>query len=89
MIERSLEHGDSDRILADGVLEQRLRDLRTEFSRGEEQLAVLDGKRRELQETMLRISVAIQVLEELLSGPATGDRETENSDSHVVSAFTG
>jgi len=52
-------------------MEQRLQELREEFERGEKQLALLDQKRQELRDTMLRISGAIQVLEELLSQGAS------------------
>jgi hypothetical protein len=44
----------------------RLELLRQEFETGQQQLAELDGRRAQLTETMLRISGAIQVLEELL-----------------------
>lgn len=48
-------------------MEQRLQELRNEFRRGQQQMALLDERRRELQETLLRISGAIQVLEELIA----------------------
>jgi hypothetical protein len=48
------------------MIEKRLQELRTEYSRGEQQLAQLDQRRQELRDTLLRISGAIQVLEELL-----------------------
>jgi hypothetical protein len=47
------------------MIEERLRQLRAEYARGEQQMAQLDQQRRELHETMLRISGAILVLEEL------------------------
>jgi prefoldin subunit 5 len=43
----------------------RLAELRAELAKGREQLARLDAQRAELRDTMLRISGAIQVLEEL------------------------
>jgi uncharacterized coiled-coil protein SlyX len=49
-----------------GQLEQRLRSLRDELASGEQMLADLDRRRATLRETMLRISGAIQVLEEEL-----------------------
>lgn len=49
------------------MIEQKLQELREEYAKGEQQLVQLDQRRRELQETMLRISGAIQVLEELAS----------------------
>jgi len=47
-------------------LEQRLNSLKTERETGEKMLADLDAKRANLRETLLRISGAIQVLEEEL-----------------------
>jgi uncharacterized coiled-coil protein SlyX len=52
-------------------LEQRLTDLQSELAAGQKMAGELDAKRAELQATMLRISGAIQVLEEMLqSAPA-------------------
>ncbi len=47
-------------------LERRLNSLKTELETGEKMLADLDAKRANLRETLLRISGAIQVLEEEL-----------------------
>lgn len=52
------------------TLEQRLAALRAELTRGQEQLAQLDLQRQDTRDTLLRISGAIQVLEELLAAPA-------------------
>lgn len=49
---------------------ERLEQLRGELERGERQLGVLDRHRAELRDTLLRISGAIQVLEELHQGAA-------------------
>jgi hypothetical protein len=48
-------------------LEQRLEALKAELTIGEKILADLDEKRTNLRETLLRISGAIQVLEEELA----------------------
>ena len=48
-------------------LEERLTSLRTELEAGERVLADLETQRANLRETMLRISGAIQVLEEELA----------------------
>jgi hypothetical protein len=48
-------------------LETRLQQLKTEFESGQKMLAELEQKRINLEQTLLRISGAIQVLEELLS----------------------
>jgi hypothetical protein len=47
-------------------LEQRLKQLRPEFEAGQKMLAELEANQANVRETMLRISGAIQVLEELL-----------------------
>ena len=48
-------------------MKQRLAQLREEYEKGRQHLALLDEKRAEARETLLRISGAIQVLEELLA----------------------
>ncbi len=48
-------------------LERRLSELKAEFESGQKMLQELDQKRANLEKTMLRISGAIQVLEELIS----------------------
>ena len=45
---------------------QRITQLRAEYEAGEQQLAALEAREADLKKTMLRISGAIQVLEELL-----------------------
>ena len=51
-------------------LEQRLATLKTEFETGQRMLAELDAKQANLKESMLRISGAIQVLEEEIAEEA-------------------
>ncbi len=58
-------------------LERRLEDLRGELAMGEKQLAELDAQREQLKNTLLRISGAIQVLEEELGGGEDGGAEDE------------
>ena len=48
-------------------LEQRLQSLKTEYEAGQKMLADLEAKQANLQTTLLRISGAIQVLEEMLN----------------------
>lgn len=48
-------------------LEQRLKELRTEFESGQKMMAELESKQANLRDTLLRISGAIQVLEELIA----------------------
>jgi len=57
-------------------MNERLQELRAELEKGNKRLLELDRERQEVRDTMLRISGAIRVLEELLeehrqqSGPA-------------------
>jgi len=48
-------------------LEQRLKELRAEYASGQKTLAELENKQMNLKNTLLRISNAIQALEEELS----------------------
>ena len=55
-------------------LEQRLTELKAEFEAGQKMLADLEAKQANLRDSLLRISGAIQVLEEELvkENPSTG-----------------
>jgi hypothetical protein len=48
-------------------MKERLRILKEEYQKGCRQLDLLDRKRAEARDTLLRISGAIQVLEELIT----------------------
>ena len=48
-------------------IDTRLTELKSEFEAGQAMLTDLNKKRAELESTLLRISGAIQVLEELLA----------------------
>ncbi|HEY9697921.1 MAG TPA: hypothetical protein V6D10_11700 [Trichocoleus sp.] len=71
-------------------LQQRLQNLKSEFEEGQKILTELEAKQANLRETLLRISGAIQVLEEVLSetpeengsSPATFD-----SDPSSIASF--
>ena len=66
-------------------LEQRLKALRQEFETGQKMLADLEAQRRELEQTILRIAGAIQVLEELLADTkASGPDPAASAVNHVV-----
>ncbi len=52
------------------IIRERIKELKHNQEAGEMQLHELDQKRREMQATLIRISGAIQVLEELLAGQA-------------------
>ncbi|WP_158786709.1 hypothetical protein [Granulicella sp. L46] len=47
-------------------MNERLAQLRAELEKGEHKLRLIDRERQEVRDTMLRISGAIRVLEELL-----------------------
>jgi len=48
-------------------LERRVSELKAEQQKGQQMLAELEGREAELRQTLLRITGAIQVLEELLA----------------------
>jgi predicted nuclease with TOPRIM domain len=54
-------------------LERRLGELKAEYQAGQKMLADLEAKQANLQQTLLRISGAIQVLEEELAASAPAD----------------
>ena len=56
-------------------LEQRLQQLQQEYESGQRMLADYEAKQAELRQTLLRISGAIQVLEELLATEKEGEPE--------------
>jgi hypothetical protein len=63
-------------------LEQRLKALRDELETGQKMLADVEARRAELQQTILRISGAVQVLEELLAAepsPVNGAAAAETT----------
>ena len=49
------------------IVRARLQELKNNHQAGEERLKALETQRQELQLTMMRISGAIQVLEELIA----------------------
>lgn len=56
------------------MIHQRLQELRTELTKGEQQLARLESERANVRDTVLRIQGAIQVLEELASAESAEAR---------------
>ena len=64
-------------------LEQRLKELRSEFESGQKALADLEAKQMNLRNTLLRISGAIQVLEEELA-KESGQENTGQSGGAIV-----
>jgi chromosome segregation ATPase len=66
-------------------LEQRLQSLKAEFEAGQKMLADLEAKQANVRDTLLRISGAIQVLEEELNS-ASEVAEEDNSSPETVNA---
>jgi uncharacterized coiled-coil protein SlyX len=62
-------------------LEKRLAELKAEFESGQKVMAELEAKQTNLRDTLLRISGAIQILEEEL-----GKANTESNNSTMVEA---
>lgn len=58
-------------------MNDRLIQLKKELEKGQQQMALLDQRRQELRDTVLRISGAIQVLEELQAQSAQAERDRE------------
>jgi len=58
-------------------LKKRLAELRNEHETGQTMIADLEARQANLKSTLLRISGAIQVLEELLSRDAGGEEKPE------------
>jgi len=62
-------------------MNERLAELRREYEHGQQQLVMLDRQRQEVRDTLLRISGAIQVLEELLARNGSGSAARETVES--------
>lgn len=70
-------------------LAARLQELRAEFASGQKMLADLEAKQADLRHMLLRISGAIQVLEEELAKatqPASEDGAQRDSAGNLVPA---
>ena len=58
-------------------MREKLEGLRAELQKGQQEMVRLDLRRQELRDTMLRISGAIQVLEELSGQSIASAPQTE------------
>ncbi len=61
-------------------MEQRLSDLKAEFESGQKMLTDLENQQANLKTTLLRISGAIQVLEELINQPEDSENSVKDSN---------
>jgi hypothetical protein len=75
------------------LIEQRLKELRAEFESGQRMMDELEIKKVNLRDTLLRISGAIQVLEELIRSessagemPVKSVQNPENLESQNIEA---
>ena len=66
--------------------ERRVSELKTELQKGQQVLAELEARQADLRQTLLRISGAIQVLEELLAGTKPADGVLLRADGDLTSA---
>jgi prefoldin subunit 5 len=55
-----------EKAIMKDLLEKRLEELKAEFEQGQRMLSEIESRRENLRQSLLRISGAIQVLEELL-----------------------
>ncbi|MCP6760393.1 MAG: hypothetical protein NHB32_17005 [Fischerella sp. CENA71] len=65
-------------------LEKRLAELKAEFASGEKLMADLEAKQANLRDTLLRISGAIQILEEEISKVSKEESITTNEESKIL-----
>ncbi|NOT54930.1 MAG: hypothetical protein HOP18_10020 [Deltaproteobacteria bacterium] len=61
-------------------IENRLQSLIAEFKAGQEMMAELDAKQTHLRSSLLRISGAMQVLEELLNQGASVNQPSDTAE---------
>jgi hypothetical protein len=66
--------------------ERRVSELKDELQKGQQMLAELEARQAELRQTLLRISGAIQVLDELLAGSAQANGMLPHADGDLAAA---
>lgn len=69
-------------------IEQRLRELTTEIAKGNQQLEALEQRRTEIEQTLLRLSGAVQVLTELLDTHDSASSESARAESNGPATAT-
>jgi septal ring factor EnvC (AmiA/AmiB activator) len=78
----TIDEGEQDRILRLAT-QQRLAELQAEYAAGDKLLAELEAKQSKLRETMLRISGAIQILQELLATTTAETPVSQTQDANI------
>jgi chromosome segregation ATPase len=68
-------------------LTNRLKELKTEFEAGQKKLAEIEGQATDLRATMLRISGAIQVLEEELAKASGAGPDSYTGNKSEAASF--
>lgn len=69
-------------------LKRRLEELKAEYEAGQNLLNELEAKQASTQQTVLRISGAIQVLEELLNQATSENKDGKVSDAAITPSVT-
>ena len=70
-------------------IQDRLEELKKELETGQAQLQQVEMQRTYLHETVLRISGAVQVLEELLTGQSVGQTRTTAASAEMGQHLAG
>ena len=65
-------------------IEARLKDLRSEYEKGQTQLRQLETQLTSVRETLMRISGAIMVLEEVLASPSSTTTTEEQRSADLA-----
>ena len=65
-------------------LERRLQELKAEFESGEKMLADIETQQANLKKTLLRISGAIQVLEEVLAEVESSKNGANSLEAQLI-----
>ena len=65
-------------------IQKRVSELETEYREGQRMLAELEAKQTDLQQTVLRISGALQVLNELLAAENASETDAAEAARHTA-----
>ncbi|MFJ4790913.1 hypothetical protein [Streptomyces sp. NPDC088794] len=65
-------------------IEKRVSELEAEYREGQRMLTELEGRQADLQQTVLRISGALQVLNELLAAENASETDAAEATRHTA-----